>query len=141
MLHTQLLASIGALKDESSHNADVLDEAAEPAEGDNVGTLYKGKLRTLHKGSALPAIRQLNLAATAVVDEVQLRKARLRRARRPEISIRLMTATKRDLDGTGSMAGCDACGRACVDRRLPGSRVGPAAPRRHWHTRVARSDA
>ena len=50
VLHTQLLASIGALKDESSHNADVLDEAAEPAEGENVGTLNKGKLRTLTRG-------------------------------------------------------------------------------------------
>jgi hypothetical protein len=74
VLHTQLLASVDALNEEASHNADVLDEAAEPAEGDDVGTLDKGKLRTLREETALPAIRQLNLAAVGVIDGLRLRK-------------------------------------------------------------------
>jgi hypothetical protein len=75
VLHTQLLASVDELKDESAHNADVLDEAADPAEeGEGVGTLDKGKLRTLRRASALPAIRQLNLAAVAVITELRLPK-------------------------------------------------------------------
>ena len=74
VLHTQLLASVDALKDEASHNADVLDEAVEPAEGEGYGVLDKGKLRTLRAGGALPAIRQLNLAASGVIDRLKLRR-------------------------------------------------------------------
>lgn len=74
VVHTQLLACVDALKQEGSHNADVLDEAAEPTEGEAIGSLDKGKLRTLRRDSALPAIRQLNRAAVTVVDRFSLRR-------------------------------------------------------------------
>jgi zinc ribbon protein len=74
VLHTQLLASVEALDEEASHNADVLDEAIEPGEGEGTGSLDNGKLRTLRAGSALPAIRQLNAAAASVVDSLELSK-------------------------------------------------------------------
>jgi hypothetical protein len=74
VLHTQLLSSVDALKAEASHNADVLDEAVEPAQDESVGSMDKGKIRTLRSGSALPAIRQLNLAAVEVIDRLELRK-------------------------------------------------------------------
>jgi hypothetical protein len=74
VLHTQLLASVSALNSEAEHNADVLDEAVAPPEGEDSGTLDKGKLRTLRSASALPAIRQLNAAASDVIDALQLPK-------------------------------------------------------------------
>jgi hypothetical protein len=52
----------------------VLDEAVEPAQEESVGTMEKGKLRTLRSGSALPAIRQLNVAAVEVIDLLELRR-------------------------------------------------------------------
>jgi hypothetical protein len=72
VLHTQLLAAVAALQDEANHNADVLDEAVEPAEGESVGRLNSGKLRTMREETALPDVRQMNRAAMKVVTVLQL---------------------------------------------------------------------
>ena len=71
-LQSQLLASVDALEEEASHNADVLDEAINPSEGEGVGSLDKGKLKTLRSDDALPAIRQLNRAADQIVTRLRL---------------------------------------------------------------------
>jgi hypothetical protein len=65
--HTQMLAAVESLVEEAEHNADVLDEAAEPAEGEGTGALNRGKLRTLRDESALPAIRQMNRQAVDLI--------------------------------------------------------------------------
>lgn len=72
VLHAQLLASIAALRDEAAHNADVLDEAVTPAQGDDPGRVERGKLKTLRRLTALPSIRQMNRAAVALIDGLRL---------------------------------------------------------------------
>jgi hypothetical protein len=75
VLHTQLQASVSSQIDEAEHNADVLDEAAEPAEGEAPGSLNKGKLRTLRREGSFPAIRQMNQAARKVIDDLRLARS------------------------------------------------------------------
>jgi hypothetical protein len=73
-LHTQLVSAAEALQEEADHNADVLDEAVQPAEGEDLGSLDQGKLRTLREEEALPAIRQMNRAATRLISDLGLQR-------------------------------------------------------------------
>jgi hypothetical protein len=71
-LHTQLIASVEAIKSEADHNADVLDEAVEPADGEAAGGINKGKIKTLRKEVALPAITEMNRTAVGALRAVGL---------------------------------------------------------------------
>jgi hypothetical protein len=71
-LRAQLIASVEAVKSEADHNADVLDEAVEPADGEAPGGIDKGKIKTLRKESALPAIQEMNRTAVRALRAVGL---------------------------------------------------------------------
>lgn len=69
---TQLLSATEKLSDEASHNADVLDEAVTAAQGNDVGAVNRGKLRTIRALTALPAIKQMNRALIILIDRLRL---------------------------------------------------------------------
>ena len=66
-MRAQLVASVEAVKLEAEHNADVLAEAVDPPEGEAPGGVDNGKIKTLRKESALPAIREMNRAAVRLL--------------------------------------------------------------------------
>ena len=69
---TQLLSATEKLADEASHNADVLDEAVTAAQGNDVGAVNRGKLRTIRALTALPAMKQMNRALIVLIDRLRL---------------------------------------------------------------------
>lgn len=69
-LHAQLVSAVEAIKSEVDHNADVFDQAVQ-APGEEVSAaIDNGKIKTLRRGTALPAIRQMNLAAVRAVRRI-----------------------------------------------------------------------
>jgi hypothetical protein len=72
-LFSQLEKAIEALKQEAEHNADVLDEAIDYAVGeDAIDQVDKGKLKTIRRRSALPAIKAMNGSAVRLVKSLSL---------------------------------------------------------------------
>jgi hypothetical protein len=69
-LHIQLLSAVEAAKSEVDHNADVFDEAVQTPGEEMSGGIDRGKIKTLRRETALPAIRQMNLAAVRAVRRV-----------------------------------------------------------------------
>jgi hypothetical protein len=72
LFHEQLEGATESLRTEAEHNADVLDEAVTPPEGESAGELDARKIRTLRKDVALPPIKQLNRTAQRLIREFQL---------------------------------------------------------------------
>ena len=67
ILHAQLLAAIDALKADATHNADIFTEAVGSTGFEGSGGVDRVKIRTLRGETALPAIRQVNRAALAII--------------------------------------------------------------------------
>jgi len=73
VLYTQMITSVESLKDTADHNADVLDEAIGPPDGESdAGTINNGKLATLRTEQALPAIKAMNQAAVELIRKMGL---------------------------------------------------------------------
>ncbi len=69
----QLDTAVESLKNEAEHNADVLDEAIEFGVGeDAIDQVNKGKIKTLRRKSALPAIRAMNRSAVRLITDLSL---------------------------------------------------------------------
>lgn len=69
-LHAQLVSAVEAIKSEVDHNADVFDEAVDAPGEEMSAAIDSGKIKTLRRGTALPVIRQMNLAAIRAVRRI-----------------------------------------------------------------------
>jgi hypothetical protein len=75
-LHAQLISATEAVKAEIDHNADVFDEAVDEPGEEIPSAINKGKIKTLRRSTALPAIEQMNRAAIGALRAI---RATLRR--------------------------------------------------------------